>query len=219
MLIHGDNLLALRALEQHFIGGVKCVCIDPPYNTGSAFDHYDDGIEHSIWLGLMHDRLKILYSLLTKDGSIWIYIDDNEVHYLKVMCDELFGRENFIATICVKMSHLSGVKMSHADKKPPKIKEYILVYAKNKEYFTLKPAYEKVNWDDALDRYSQFITNKEDTIENWNVIPIRQAAIQAKVNIKDKEEYEIFLIANADKIFRTARNRALETTGIRNNRH
>lgn len=216
MLIHGDNLLALKALEQQFTGKIKCVCIDPPYNTGSAFDHYDDGIEHSIWLGLMHDRLKILYSLLTKDGSIWIYIDDNEVHYLKVMCDELFGRENFIATICVKMSHLSGVKMSHADKKPPKIKEYILVYAKNKEYFTLKPAFEKVNWDAALDRYSQFITNKEDTIENWNVIPIRQAAMQAKVNIKNKEEYEIFLIANAEKIFRTARNRALETTGIRN---
>ena len=216
MLINGDNLLALRALEQFFIGTIKCVCIDPPYNTGSAFDHYDDGIEHSIWLGLMHDRLKILYSLLTKDGSIWIYIDDNEVHYLKVMCDELFGRENFIATICVKMSHLSGVKMSHADKKPPKIKEYILVYAKNKEHFSLKPAYEKVNWDDALDRYSQFIINKEEPIENWKVIPVRQAAIQAKVNIKDKEEYEVFLIDNAEKIFRTARNRALETTGIRN---
>ena len=98
-LIFGDNLLALKALEQDYAGKVKCVFIDPPYNTGSAFTHYDDGLEHSIWLSLMRDRLEIIRSLLSDDGSLWITIDDNEAHYLKVMCDEIFGRGNFIATV------------------------------------------------------------------------------------------------------------------------
>ena len=97
-LIFGDNLLAIKALEQEFTGKIKCVFIDPPYNTGSAFQHYDDGLEHSIWLGLMRDRLEIIRSLLADDGSLWITIDDNEAHYLKVLCDELFGRSNFVAS-------------------------------------------------------------------------------------------------------------------------
>ncbi len=99
LLIHGDNLLALKALELEFIGKIKCIFIDPPYNTGSAFTHYDDGIEHSLWLTLMRDRLVILRRLLAEDGSIWITIDDNEAHYLKVLCDEIFARKNFIANV------------------------------------------------------------------------------------------------------------------------
>jgi len=98
-LIFGDNLLALKALEQEFAGKVKCVFIDPPYNTGSAFTHYDDGLEHSIWLGLMRDRLEIIRRLMSEDGSLWITIDDNECHYLKVLCDEVFGRINFISNV------------------------------------------------------------------------------------------------------------------------
>jgi adenine-specific DNA-methyltransferase len=98
-LIVGDNLLALKALEQEFAGKVKCIFIDPPYNTGSAFEHYDDGVEHSLWLGLMRDRLEILRRLLSSDGSLWITIDDNEAHYLKVLCDEVFGRSAFVANI------------------------------------------------------------------------------------------------------------------------
>lgn len=98
-LIFGDNLLALKALETEFTGKVKCVFIDPPYNTGSAFAHYDDGLEHSIWLGLMRDRLEIIRRLLSEDGSLWITIDDNEAHYLKVLCDEVFGRANFVANV------------------------------------------------------------------------------------------------------------------------
>src|SRR5216117_2355367 len=90
-LIFGDNLLALKALEQEFAGKIKCIYIDPPYNTGSAFEHYDDGLEHSIWLAMIRDRLEILRKLLTVDGSLWISIDDNEVHYLKVLCDEELG--------------------------------------------------------------------------------------------------------------------------------
>ena len=100
-LIFGDNLLALKALESDpaVCGKVKCVFIDPPYNTGSAFTHYDDGVEHSIWLGLMRDRLELIKKLLAEDGSLWITIDDNEAHYLKVICDEIFGRSNFVANI------------------------------------------------------------------------------------------------------------------------
>jgi len=97
-LIFGDNLLALKALEQEFTGRIKCIFIDPPYNTGSAFEHYDDGVEHSLWLSLMRDRIEILHRLLAMDGSLWVTIDDNECHYLKVMCDEVFGRAHFVAS-------------------------------------------------------------------------------------------------------------------------
>jgi adenine-specific DNA-methyltransferase len=97
-LIFGDNLLALKALEQDFTGKVKCVYIDPPYNTGSAFEHYDDGVEHSIWLSLIRDRLEILKRLLSLDGVIFVQIDDNEGQYLRILMDEVFGRQNFVAT-------------------------------------------------------------------------------------------------------------------------
>src|SRR5450631_4526592 len=98
-LIFGDNLLALKALEQEFTGKIKCIYIDPPYNTGSAFEHFDDGVEHSLWLSLMRDRLEAIRRLLSSDGSLWITMDDNEVHYLKVLCDEVFGRANFVANV------------------------------------------------------------------------------------------------------------------------
>jgi adenine-specific DNA-methyltransferase len=128
MLIHGDNLLALKALEQDFTGKIKCIYIDPPYNTGNAFEHYDDGIEHSQWLNLITPRLKILKNLLTQDGTIWISIDDDESHYLKVLCDEIFGRQNFINNVIweKKYSPQNDAKWlsdSH---------DHILVYAKNK---------------------------------------------------------------------------------------
>lgn len=99
MLIKGDNLLALKALEADYAGKVKCVFIDPPYNTGSAFEHYDDGLEHSLWLSLMRDRLDCIYNLLSEDGSLWVTLDDNEAHYFKVICDEIFGRSNFLADV------------------------------------------------------------------------------------------------------------------------
>jgi adenine-specific DNA-methyltransferase len=129
MLIHGDNLLALKALEQNYTGKIKCIYIDPPYNTGSAFEHYDDGIEHSQWLSLMAPRLKILRSLLSEDGSIWISIDDNECHYLKVQCDEIFGRSNFLTNFIWKKSYGGGAK----SKWFVGLHEHILVYSKNIE--------------------------------------------------------------------------------------
>jgi len=97
-LIIGDNLLALKALQQQFIGKVKCIFIDPPYNTGAAFEHFDDCLEHSVWLSMMRDRIELLRNLLTEDGSLWITVDDTEAHYLKVVGDEIFGRSNFVAS-------------------------------------------------------------------------------------------------------------------------
>jgi adenine-specific DNA-methyltransferase len=131
-LIFGDNLLALKALEQEFAGKVKCVFIDPPYNTGSAFTHYDDGIEHSIWLSLMRDRLELIRRLLSDDGSLWITIDDNEAHYLKVMCDEVFGRPCFVASIVWRSTDNSNndakqFSMDH---------NYIIVYSKMPDWQT-----------------------------------------------------------------------------------
>lgn len=130
MLIHGDNLLALKALEKDFAGQIKCIYIDPPYNTGSAFEHYDDNIEHSIWLRLMGQRLEILRNLLSEDGTIWIQIDDEEQAYLKVLCDEIFGRNNFINMISVNMKNVAGASGGGEDKRLKKNCEFILAYAK-----------------------------------------------------------------------------------------
>ncbi|MGY6278182.1 site-specific DNA-methyltransferase [Methylomonas sp. MgM2] len=133
-LIFGDNLLALKALEQEFSGKVKCVFIDPPYNTGSAFTHYDDGLEHSIWLGLMRDRLEIIRRLLSDDGSLWITIDDNECHYLKVLCDEVFGRGNFVSNLIWQKadSPRNSARQFSTDH------DHILVYSKNPEWVPRK---------------------------------------------------------------------------------
>lgn len=130
MLIHGDNLLALKALESKFAGQVKCIYIDPPYNTGSAFEHYDDNLEHSQWLNLMRPRLEILWRLLSEDGSLWISIDDDEQAYMKVLCDELFGRSSFIASIIWQKRTSPDMRAVISDGH-----DYILVYAKDKELF------------------------------------------------------------------------------------
>ena len=129
MLIHGDNLLGLKALEKKFAGQIKCIYIDPPYNTGAAFEHYDDNFEHSIWLGLMRARLEILHNLLSFDGSIWISIDDDEGHYLKVLCDEIFGRNNFINTIVWQKIHSTKNDAKYLSENH----DFILCYAKDKE--------------------------------------------------------------------------------------
>ncbi len=129
-LIFGDNLLALKALEAEFSGKVKCVFIDPPYNTGSAFAHYDDGVEHSLWLSLMRDRLELIRRVLAPAGSLWITIDDNEGHYLKVLCDEVFGRANFVGSVVwnhsVQSKGYSGKLSVHHN--------YLLVYRRSESF-------------------------------------------------------------------------------------
>ena len=143
LLIKGDNLLALKALEAEFAGKVKCVFIDPPYNTGSAFTHYDDGLEHSIWLGLMRDRLEIIRRLLAEDGSLWITIDDNEAHYLKVLCDEVFGRKNYLNTVCWEKVYTLKNTAKHFSE----MHDFVLVYSKDiqKVFFQPLPRGEKQN--------------------------------------------------------------------------
>jgi adenine-specific DNA-methyltransferase len=127
-LIHGDNLLALKALEQEFTGKVKCIFIDPPYNTGAAFEQYDDGLEHSIWLSLIRERISLLAKFLTPDGSMWITIDDNECHYLKVLCDEIFGRANFVSSIAWEKD-----QGRRGDTDISSAHDHILLYAKNRD--------------------------------------------------------------------------------------
>ena len=121
-LIFGDNLLALKALESEFRGKVKCVYIDPPYNTGQAFEHYDDGLEHSIWLSLMRERLEILKTLLTKDGVLFCQLNDDEMAYGKVLLDEVFGRSNFLNQVSVKMKQTAGA--SGGGELDPKIRPH-----------------------------------------------------------------------------------------------
>lgn len=131
MIIQGDNLDALKSILPVFAGKVKCIYIDPPYNTGSAFEHYDDNLEHSTWLNMMYPRLELLRKLLSEDGSIWISIDDNEGHYLKVICDEIFGRNNFFANIC-----WNARKSKQNDAKISINHNSLIVCAKNRYYFT-----------------------------------------------------------------------------------
>ena len=133
ILVHGDNLLTLKALEQSHTDKIKCVYIDPPYNTGAAFEHYDDNVEHSIWLSLMRERLVILKRLMKEDGVIFVQIDYNEQAYLKVLMDEIFGRLNYVTMITCKVKAPSGIASganAFFD-----CSEYILVYAKNKKAF------------------------------------------------------------------------------------
>ena len=151
MLIHGDNLLALKALEQEYSGHVKCIYIDPPYNTGNAFEHYDDGVEHSLWLSLMYKRIELLYSLLRKDGILLINLDEVEHAYCKVICDEIFGRQNYLGDLIWQKRKGGGndsrfFAIDH---------DYILVYAKNSDKKTHPKKWLVSQSEDYLKRYKE----------------------------------------------------------------
>jgi len=133
LYIEGDNLEVLKLLQESYLGKVKMIYIDPPYNTGSAFEHYDDNLEHSQWLQLIRPRLEILWRLLSEEGSIWISIDDDEQAYMKVLCDELFGRSSFVASIIWQKRTSPDMRAVISDGH-----DYILVYAKDKELFKQK---------------------------------------------------------------------------------
>lgn len=128
-LVHGDNLLALQALENEFAGEIKCIYIDPPYNTGGAYEHYDDGVEHALWLSWMRDRLEILRRLLKRSGIIFVSIDDGEAAYLKVLMDEIFGRKNF----CGQFVWEKKKKPSFLNSNMGAVTEYVLAYAKQRD--------------------------------------------------------------------------------------
>lgn len=232
LLIQGDNLHALKALLPYYAGKVKCIYIDPPYNTGEEKWRYNDNVNapeikkwinevvgkddddltrHDKWLCMMYSRLQLLKKLLKPEGIIFISIDDNEYHNLKQLMDEIFLPNNFITNIIVKMSHLSGVKMSHVNKKLPKLKEYVLMYAKNKLKMRMNPAYAVADWQKAFDRYKSFLIvddNDEDDFSKWRVITLKEAMKLYKVNTENSEEIDQFYLSNAHKIFRTARNRS-----------
>ena len=162
MLIYGVNLIALQALQQDFAEKIKCIYIDPPYNTGSAFEYYDDNLEHSIWLGLMRQRLILLRNLLADEGTIWIQIDDEEQAYLKILCDEVFGRKNFINIISVNMKNTAGASGGGEDKRLKKNCEFILVYAKDyQELSPFKNAY------DYTEMYQVVLQYREQK-KNWH---------------------------------------------------
>lgn len=200
MLIHGDNLLALKALEKDFAGKIKCIYIDPPYNTGSAFEYYEDGLEHSEWLCMMKPRLEMLKKLLADDGLIFIQIDDNEQAYLKVLCDEIFGRNNFVNCIAIKMSPSSGLKRSHQNKGFIKNKEFILVYSKgNVEIKSLYDEWEKYDNHYSIffdgTKYDSLLNILKTNFQNYKKLNYNQYLFY--------DEIKQFIIDNATKIFRS----------------
>ncbi len=161
MIIHGDNLLALKALLPEYEGKIKCIYIDPPYNTGNAFEHYDDNVEHSTWLSLMKPRLELLRMLLRVDGYFCLQIDDEEQAYLKVSLDEIFGRSNFVNQVSVKMKQASGASGGGEDKRLKKNIEYILVYAKDCQ---LSPKFNEVLEEENL---FELINEMRDQGKSW----------------------------------------------------
>jgi len=167
MLIYGDNLLALKALEQEYAGKVKCIYIDPPYNTGNAFEHYDDGLEHSIWLSLISARIKLLWKILSDDGSIWISIDDDEMPYLRVIMDEMLGRNNFIACNVWQKRYSRENREAIGD-----VHEYIIVYAKTPDKFKVNR-----NFLPLTDDQKKIYKNpNNDPNGPWRTIPITAQA-------------------------------------------
>ena len=203
MLIHGDNLLALRALEENFTGAVKCIYIDPPYNTGNAFEHYDDNLEHSIWLNLMYFRLQSLYKLLSDDGVLCMHLDDGEVHYAKVICDEIFGRNNFICTVACKSSTPSGLKTTHKDKTIIKTKDFILIYRKSASVIVNPQYVRKYSWDTHfskfLDRDNLRVINLTDILIEQGIFP--EGTKNSDITITPK--FRKFFIKHKDNIFQT----------------
>ncbi|MBA4788621.1 MAG: site-specific DNA-methyltransferase [Rhizobiales bacterium] len=167
MLIQGDNLDALKALLPFYAGQVKCIYIDPPYNTRSAFEHYDDNLEHTQWLAMMWPRLELLRELLAEDGSIWVSIDDNEGHYLKVIMDEVFGRRNFVANNVWQKRYSRENRGSIGD-----AHEYITVYAMDTEKFKIKRNKVPLNEDQAKIYRNPDDSKETDPTKRWRGLPM-----------------------------------------------
>jgi adenine-specific DNA-methyltransferase len=166
-LIFGDNLLALKALEQEFFGKVKCIYIDPPYNTGSAFEHFDDGVEHSVWLSLIRDRIELLWRLMEPNGTLWISIDDYEMPYIRVLLDEVCGRTSFIATNVWQKRYSRENRAAIGD-----VHEYILVYAKSPITFKATRSLLPLTEEQA----KVYKNPNKDPRGRWRTIPITAQA-------------------------------------------
>lgn len=209
MLIHGDNLLALKALETRFAGQVKCIYIDPPFNTGQAFENYDDNLEMSIWLDLMRSRLQILHTLLKDDGTLFVHIDDQNLPYITILLDEIFGKQNRLYLITFKQGAATGHKAINPG--CVTTTNFVLIYSKKKAFWNPHRVYTKRGRDG---RYTKFITNIEDEYNDWNIITLMEAFAQANeidISVARKRVkanpilLEQFVINNAVSVIRTAR--------------
>lgn len=209
-VIYGDNLLALKALEAEFTGKVKCIYIDPPFNTQQTFEHYDDGLEHSLWLSMMRDRLNLLHRLLHESGSMFIHIDDNELGYLIAVADEIFGRNNRISVITFKQSSASGPKAVNPGLVTTS--NFILYYAKNKSVWDSYKVFIPTKRDT---RYGSYITNYSEPYFDWRLDTLRNA-FALKVGIPPKQlkehfgesldqEIESFVLESPERVVRLAR--------------
>ncbi|NJN77039.1 MAG: site-specific DNA-methyltransferase, partial [Saprospiraceae bacterium] len=179
LLINSENFQALNLLQERYKEEIRCIYIDPPYNTGDDGFVYKDIFKHSSWLSMFENRMRLARNLINQDGWVAISIDEREYHRMVTLISDFFGEDNFRSTITVKMSHLSGMKMSHVDNKPPKIKEYLVIVS-NSESATLSPVYEKSSWNDALDRYNGFLVKDKSDENNetlWRRITIREYAL------------------------------------------
>ncbi len=208
MLIHGDNLLALKALEQQYSNSIKCIYIDPPFNTGARIDAdgkeigYDDGVEHSIWLSMMYERFEIIYKLLKDDGALFVHLDDNEADYCKIILDEIFGRDNFMNRITIDARSPSA--FSTVNPGMFVASEYVLYYAKKRKLLNEKQLRAKRNPDYA---YNKYIVNFERPYTEWRFLPVAQV-FNERVTMKSSspetviKKYNEFIIENAERICR-----------------
>lgn len=209
MLIHGDNLIALQALQQDFAGKIKCIYIDPPFNTGQAFENYDDNLEISIWLSLMRDRIKLLHSLLSDDGTLFVHIDDANLPYLMILLDEIFGRQNRLYLITFKQGAATGHKAINPG--CVTTTNFIVMIAKDKNQWQPNRVYTKRDRDN---RYGKYITNISSHYADWQIITLTEAFAQAEnLSISDARKMikanpallNEFVIENAASVIRTAR--------------
>jgi adenine-specific DNA-methyltransferase len=263
LLIEGDNLAALKILQENYLGAVKAIYIDPPYNTGSDFIYRDDFSEssqeylmrsnqisesgsclvsnpdsngrfHSDWLSMIYSRLKLARNLLTDDGAIFISIDDNEIHNMRKICDEIFGEENFVNCVSVKLSEATGVKMSHAGSRFPKTKEYVLFYRRGSE-IKIKPVQvENGAWNNEykeiilgftksqIEDVKQLIykeTSSDDDVRALNAL-LQGAGISSLANyfreneILDEKEKDDFKWSNAWRIIQAVGAGSLKDRAI-----
>jgi len=210
-LIKGDNLLALKALEAEFSGKVKCIYIDPPFNTQQAFEHYEDGYEHSIWLGLLRDRAEALRRLMSDDGTLFVHIDDNELGYLIVLLDDVFGRANRVSIVSFKQGSATG----HKSINPGVVSttNFILIYAKNKSVWAPNRVFTARTERDK--RYGQFIENFKDSYSTWRFTTLTKAfakslgisekGIKKSLGDEFEEMLSDFVMKHAQQVIRLAR--------------
>lgn len=211
LLVAGDNLLAMQCLAERCAGQVNVAYLDPPYNTGNAFEHYGDKRSTSAWSAMMRPRLDAVHTLLADDGLLFIQIDDNELARLQLMLDDIFGEARRVCTIVVKMSELSGVKMSHVEHRLPKLKEYILVVGRGpaSRIRPLRLPKTGPSFDRYLRYYTRWIDNLDNPPERWVLRPVAELLARHRVRTDDTEGRRRVLMQHKDRVVYRTNNRFL----------